>query len=155
MVCQGWGTRRALVALDALVCAVLVGGAGLATAQSRDLERLQVITGLGGNEGSSIGITIEDVVDNDAADEGAYVNAVRADSPAEAGLMAGDVITSLDGRTIDSPSMLRRRLSGFGAGEEVSISVTRAGQQVTLLATLGDERSRRRRLQFLRTNDLI
>ncbi|MEO2198186.1 MAG: PDZ domain-containing protein [bacterium] len=149
MVCQGGGTRRALV------CAVLVGGAGLATAQSRDLERLQVITGLGGNEGSSIGITIEDVVDNDAADEGAYVNAVRADSPAEAGLMAGDVITSLDGRTIDSSSMLRRRLSGFGAGEEVSISVTRAGQQVTLLATLGDERSRRRRLQFLRTNDLI
>jgi len=72
MVRQGWGTRRALVAL---VCAVLVGGAGLATAQPRDLERLQVITGLVGNEGSSIGITIEDVADNDAADEGAFVSA--------------------------------------------------------------------------------
>ena len=279
MVRQGWGTRRALV------CAVLVGGAGLATAQPRDLERLQVITGLVGNEGSSIGITIEDVADNDAADEGAFVSAVRADSPAEAagfaegdvvvtfdgervrgvrqltrlvretpggrtveatvlrggsrvelevtpesasrrallrndvtdrvmarlpsasgydfafgfsgvrgparlgitvqelssqlaeyfqvedgvlvssveeasvaaeaGLMAGDVITTLDGRTIDSDSMLRRRLSGFEAGEDVAISVTRAGQQVTLSATLGDERSRRRRLQFPRTRGSI
>lgn len=280
MVRQGWGTRCALVAL---VSAVLVGGAGLAAAQPRDPERLQIITGLGGNEGSSIGITIEDVADNDAADEGAFVSAVRFDSPAEAagfaegdvvvafdgervrgvrqltrlvretpggrtveatvlrggsrvelavtpesasrrlrnditdrvmarlpsdsgydsafgfagvrgparlgitvqalssqlaeyfqvedgvlvssvdeasvaaeaGLRAGDAITSLDGRTIDSSSMLRRRLSGFGAGEEVSTSVTRAGQPVTLSATLGDERSRRRRIQVPRTNDSI
>lgn len=56
---------------------------------------------------------------------------------AEARLMAGDVITSLDGRTIDSSSMLRRRLSGFEAGEDVSIGMTRAGQQVTPSAIKG------------------
>ncbi len=115
-------------------------------------------SGVGGP--ARLGITVQELSSQLAeyfqVEDGVLVSEVNeASVAAEAGLMAGDAITSLDGRTIDSSSMLQRRRSGFGAGEEVSISVTRAGQQVTLSATLGDERSRRRRLQFPRTNDSI
>jgi len=107
-----------------------------------------------------LGITVQELSSQLAeyfqVEDGVLVSSVEeASVAAEAGLMAGDVITTLDGRTIDSASMLRRRLSGFEAGEDVAISVTRAGQQVTLSATLGDERSRRRRLQFPRTRGSI
>ena len=60
--------------------------------------------------------------------------------------------SQVDGRTIDSSSMLRRRLSGFEAGEDVSIGMTRAGQQVTPSAIKGHgdggSSSRRRTTRF-------
>ncbi|MBD95920.1 MAG: hypothetical protein CL482_16930 [Acidobacteria bacterium] len=98
---------------------MLVGGAGLSTAQPRDLERLRVLTGLGGNEGGSIGITIEDVADNDAADEGAFVSVVRADSPAEApGLAEGDVVVAFDGERVRGVRQLTRLVRETPGGSD-------------------------------------
>ena len=115
-----------------LVSAVLVGGAGLSTAQPRDLERLRVLTGLGGNEGSSIGITIEDVADNDAADEGAFVSAVRADLPAEAaGFPEGDVVVAFDGERVRGVRQLTRLVRETpGGGRTVEATVLRGGSRV-------------------------
>jgi len=67
--------------------------------------------------------------------------------------MAGDVIASLDGRTVDSSRSLRRRLSGVDAGEDVSIGVTRAGRELALTATLSDTRSGAYRYQFCGEDD--
>jgi S1-C subfamily serine protease len=72
---------------------------------------------------------------------------------AEAGVMAGDVITSLDGRVVDSASLLRRRLSGVDAGDEVSIGVTRGGRELSLTATLTDARARAHRYQVFGEDD--
>ena len=72
---------------------------------------------------------------------------------ADAGVMAGDVITSLDGRTVASSSSLRRRLSGVDAGEDVSIGVTRAGRELALTATLTDTRAKAYRYQFFGEDD--
>ena len=75
-------------------------------------------------------------------DSGLLVSSVEEGSvAAAAGVMAGDVITAVDGRAIDSADMLRRRLSGLDAGDEVSIGVTREGRELTLTATLAGERN--------------
>jgi serine protease Do len=86
--------------------------------------------------------------------EGLLVSTVDEGSvAANAGVMAGDVITSLDGRTVESSSSLRRRLSEVEAGEEVSIGVTRAGRELALTATLTDTRSGAYRYQFFGEDD--
>jgi len=86
--------------------------------------------------------------------EGLLVSNVDEGSvAAAAGVMAGDVIASLDGRTVDSSSSLRRRLSGVDAGEDVSIGVTRAGHELALTATLTDTRARAYRHQFFGEGD--
>jgi len=81
--------------------------------------------------------------------EGLLVSNVDEGSvAADAGVMAGDVITSLDGRTVAFSSSLRRRLSGVDAGEDVSIGVTRAGRELALTATLTDTRAKVYQYQF-------
>lgn len=94
-----------------------------------------------------LGVTVQrlssQLADYFGVAEGLLVSNVDEGSvAAEAGVMAGDVITALDGRAVDSSSSLRRRLSGAEAGEEVSIGVTRAGRELTLTATLADTRPR-------------
>ena len=64
---------------------------------------------------------------------------------ADAGLQAGDVITSVDGRSVEDSASLRRRLSAAAPGEEVSIGVTRAGRELELTATLAEDPGRWRR----------
>jgi S1-C subfamily serine protease len=282
MVGQTLESRRAWLVL---ACVVLLGTAGIASAQTRSGHVVQLLDRVGGGnwatEGSTIGIEVDDVAANDATEEGAFVNAVREGSPAEsagfaegdvvvgfdgervrgvrqltrlvretpegrtvsatvlrdgsrvelqvtpesgrsttthmsdrllsrgldgydapnftfdipqlpgrprlgvtvqrlssqladyfgvaegllvsnvdegsvaaeAGVMAGDVITALDGRAVDSTDSLRRRLSAVDAGEEVSIGVTRGGRELSLTATLPDTRPRAHRYQFFGEDD--
>ncbi len=72
---------------------------------------------------------------------GAYVNEVAKDSAAEkAGIIAGDVITEFDGKTITSFESLQDILQYYAAGEKVDVVVMRqaAGgyQRVDLTLTL-------------------
>jgi S1-C subfamily serine protease len=70
---------------------------------------------------------------------GAEVVTVAAGSPAEAaGLQAGDVIVSLDGRQIDRMPDLIRWLQSLSPGDRVEVTVERSGQRLTLGATLGE-----------------
>ena len=79
-------------------------------------------------------------------DDGVLVSSVEEESAeADAGLQAGDVITSVDGRSVEDSASLRRRLSAADPGEEVSIGVTRAGRELELTATLDQDRGRRPR----------
>jgi S1-C subfamily serine protease len=57
------------------------------------------------------------------ASQGAVVLAVVSGAPAQkAGLAAGDVIVSVDGRAVTSPTMLTARLGLHKVGDNVSIS---------------------------------
>ena len=86
-------------------------------------------------------------------DDGVLVSSVDEESAAaDAGLQAGDVITSVDGRAVEDRANLRRRLSAVDAGEEVSIGVTRTGGELELTATLDEDRARRRRLEIFRND---
>jgi serine protease Do len=81
--------------------------------------------------------------------DGLLVSSVDEGSAgADADLQAGDVITAVDGRAVADTDALRRRLSAVGPGEETSITVTRAGRELELAATIGEpQRTERPRLQ--------
>jgi S1-C subfamily serine protease len=69
---------------------------------------------------------------------GAIVADVLAGGKAEAaGIAAGDVITSLGGKTVDSPTTLSNLLNQYHPGDKVAVSWTdQAGQQHTATITL-------------------
>jgi serine protease Do len=77
--------------------------------------------------------------------EGIYVAQVVEGSAAEtAGLMKGDIITSFDGKTINSMEYLQEQMQYYAAGTQVEIVIERAnnGQYVeqTLSVTLGSKK---------------
>ncbi|MGC4108530.1 MAG: trypsin-like peptidase domain-containing protein [Thermomicrobiales bacterium] len=73
---------------------------------------------------------------------GQEVMQVQADSPAaKAGLQQGDVITAVDGTTLDSSHLLQDELFQHKVGDTVTLTVNRNGQTVTLTVTLGQRPS--------------
>ncbi len=69
---------------------------------------------------------------------GVDVAAVEPGSAAaDAGLLAGDVITALDGRTVDTMDELIALLREYSAGDELAISIVRDGATVHLDVSLG------------------
>lgn len=70
------------------------------------------------------------------ADQGVRVASVVAGSPAEkAGLKQGDVIVRVDGNRVRQPSDVVRALSDVKAGEQVTLTVLRNGQELDVAVT--------------------
>ena len=68
---------------------------------------------------------------------GIVVNEVYPGGPADrAGLAAGDVIVSINGRDVEDPEALRFRLATLGVGGTADIVVLRQGQEVHLSVPL-------------------
>ena len=75
-----------------------------------------------------------------AAESGAYVAAVSQGSGAEAaGLQEGDIITALDGESVEGASDLMLAVRGKNPGDTVKLTVTRTGQEQEISVTLGDD----------------
>src|SRR5262245_31737852 len=94
-----------------------------------------------------LGITGTTLTDQLAAyfkvKEGVLVSSVAPDSPAEkAGLKAGDVITSVNGRTVDDLRDLTERLRDAKPGADIELGITRDGKAITLKATMPDAERR-------------
>ena len=79
--------------------------------------------------------------------QGLLVTAVTPDSPASrAGLKAGDVLTAVNGRSVDAMSDVSRELRDLPADGKVELRVMRDRKELTLNATLPErERPRVRR----------
>ena len=98
-----------------------------------------------------IGVVYQDIDPQLASDEslpvetGAWVRsfddseaAVVDGGPAdEAGVEAGDIITAVDGTPVDSDHPLDLQVLRFGPGQEVTLSVLRDGDTLSLPTTLG------------------
>ncbi|MAQ37620.1 MULTISPECIES: DegQ family serine endoprotease [Thioclava] len=90
-----------------------------------------------------LGVKIQDVTADMAeamgleAPEGALVSEVPDGPAKEAGIEAGDVITSFDGGEVKSTRDLVRRVADAPVGEKVRVTVMRDGEAKTLLVTLG------------------
>ena len=66
----------------------------------------------------------------------AVVN-VLADSPADGVLFPGDVITAVDGEPLEDAQHLQQITQAGAAGQELSLTVERGGEQQEVTATLG------------------
>jgi len=74
----------------------------------------------------------------DAAGQGAEVQQVQSGSPAaNAGLEAGDVITALDGDSIQDAASLTAAVGAHSSGDHVKVTYTRDGSTKTVTVTLG------------------
>jgi serine protease Do len=91
-------------------------------------------------------VSIQDVDDAIAAamnlkkPGGALVADVIAGSPAsDAGLEAGDIITTFDDRPVTSASDLRNAVASMSPGTTVDVVVDRSGQRKVVSVTLGEQ----------------
>ncbi|MFM2482950.1 Do family serine endopeptidase [Celerinatantimonas sp. YJH-8] len=81
---------------------------------------------------------------------GAFINQVMPGSAADkAGLKPGDIIVSLNGKTVTSFSELRARIATQGAGTTVELGIIRNGEHTTVSATL-----KRASMQKISANDI-
>jgi serine protease Do len=99
--------------------------------------------------GGRLGITTDDLSTQLAeyfgAKDGVLVTSVEANSAAaKAGVKAGDVITSINGSTVDSTAELRRRLSSIDGGAEFSLGIMRDKRAMTLKGKFEAATERRR-----------
>ncbi len=75
---------------------------------------------------------------NSPTNQGAFVNEVTADSAAEkAGIQSGDIITAIDGNSINSFSELRGKIGSLGAGTKVNLTLFRNGEEMSVDVVLG------------------
>ncbi len=71
-------------------------------------------------------------------DDGLSIDGVMDDTPAlKAGLVAGDVIRSLDGQAIRTRDDLGEAMSDHSPGDVVELVILRSGRELTLEVTLG------------------
>ena len=97
---------------------------------------------------NSLGIQVGDLSEQLAqyfgTKDGVLVTSVADDSAAsKAGVKAGDVITSLNGSEVTSPSDLRRRIQRLEDGDEFTMAVMRDKKPLTLKGKVETTRPRR------------
>lgn len=69
--------------------------------------------------------------------QGAYVQDVLAGSSAEkAGIMAGDIITKIDGKTVNDESIIANIIAGKNVGDKIILNIWRDGVEKSITATL-------------------
>jgi serine protease Do len=95
-----------------------------------------------------LGVQIEDVQDQLASyfgvERGALVTSVAKDTPAErAGIKAGDVITKVNGETVEDTSDVRRELRRVEAGKEFQVDLVRERKPLSLKVTIEPQASKR------------
>jgi S1-C subfamily serine protease len=72
--------------------------------------------------------------------KGAFITAVNGDSPADnAGLKMKDIITSVDGKTVNTSSDLIKTLLNYSAGDTVEVVYVRDGNETTAEVTLASQ----------------
>lgn len=73
------------------------------------------------------------------ANKGALVESVEPDSPAaKAGIQVADVITKIDGKTVDTALDLRRLTQAVSPGSSVTLTVVRDKAEKTISVKLGE-----------------
>ncbi|MFD9898059.1 Do family serine endopeptidase [Mesorhizobium sp. NPDC059025] len=72
------------------------------------------------------------------AEKGALVSGAQDDSPAKkAGIVAGDVITQVDGKDVATTKELARLIGAYQPGKSVDVTVWRGGKAETIKVDLG------------------
>jgi serine protease Do len=106
--------------------------------------------------GRSLGVSVSDLSSQLAeyfgTKDGVLVTSVSADSAAaKAGLKAGDVITAINGTTVDDASDLRRETQRMEPAAEFTLQITRDKKAMTLKGKMEERSSPRRTVRTVRT----
>jgi Do/DeqQ family serine protease len=102
------------------------------------IEFGEVRRGLLGIIGQDIDSGLADAMNLDAS-QGAFVLEVSPDSAAEkGGILAGDIITEINGRAVVSFQGLRAKVASKGAGAELELTVLRKGNSEKINVVLSD-----------------
>jgi putative serine protease PepD len=87
-----------------------------------------------------LGVTVGDAQSSDGLSNGARLGEVTSGGAADkAGLQSGDVVTAVDGKAIASGDALVAAVRSHRPGDQVKLTITRAGKTQTIDATLGSD----------------
>ncbi len=105
---------------------------------SQILEFGEVKRGMLGVQGGEVNSELAEALGYNST-KGAFVSQVVPDSAAEkAGIEAGDIIVSVNGKKIETFSELRAKVATLGAGKTVKLGIIRDGKEKTYDVTLGE-----------------
>ncbi len=105
---------------------------------SQILEFGEVKRGMLGVQGGEVNSELAEALGYDST-KGAFVSQVVPDSAAEkAGIEAGDIIVSVNGKKIKTFSELRAKVATLGAGKTVELGIIRDGKEKSFDVTLGE-----------------
>lgn len=108
------------------------------------IPRLERFFSSSGRLGITVDSLSEQLGDYFGTKEGVLVTSVADESAAaKAGLKAGDVIVSVNGATVDSPSDLSRRVQRLDDGEEFTLEIVRDKKRQTLKGKAEPRQTRR------------
>jgi len=120
-------------------------GIGLAVPSNMAMRVMESLINEGRVVRGYLGVSIQDLTENIAQafgleqTGGALIGQVEGDSPADkAGLEAGDVITSMDGRAINSSTELRNRVAATPPDTRVKLGILRGDNKLDIEVKLGE-----------------
>jgi S1-C subfamily serine protease len=103
------------------------------------LEFGEVKRGMLGVQGGEITSELADAMGYES-NKGAFVSQLVPEGAADkAGLKAGDIITSINGKMINTFGELRAKVATLGAGKSVKLGVLRDGKSLEFDVTLGEQ----------------
>ena len=130
------GINTAVARGDFTTAATNIGFAISVEEVLRVVEQLREQAAGTQREEGYLGVTLGDRRDGG---QGALIATVEPDSPADAaGLVDGDIVIAIDGNTVDGAAGLVAAIRDREPGDEVEMTVIRAGETITVTATLVD-----------------
>ena len=139
-----------LIGINTAIIGPSGGNVGIGFAVPSNMARavMEQLKGFGEVRRGQLGVVIQDLTLDLAAalgantSQGAVITQVGAGTPAEqAGLQAGDVIISVNGRPVGSSADLRNRIGLVRIGNDVELELLRGGQQKRLRVRVGENTS--------------
>ncbi|MEF1310250.1 Do family serine endopeptidase [Vibrio mytili] len=113
------------------------------------LEFGEVKRGMLGVQGGEVTSELADALGYESS-KGAFIGQVVPDSAADkAGLKAGDIVVSVNGKPISTFSELRAKVATLGAGKEITLGVVRDGKNKTFDVTLGESTNMKAKAESL------
>lgn len=140
-------TASELIGINSQILSPSGGSIGLGFAVPSNMARtvLEQLIRTGKVRRGQLGITVLKIPSEEASKlgvvqgPGVVVYDVQAGSAADrAGLRKGDVITALNGTSINDPNSFRNLIAASPPGSEVTLTIKRGGSEQQVRATLGE-----------------
>jgi S1-C subfamily serine protease len=140
-------TNNELIGINSQILSPSGGSIGLGFAIPSNMARtvMDQLINNGRVRRGQLGVTVLKIPSEQASQlgvtqgPGVVVYQVQPGSGADrAGLRQGDVITALNGTTIDDPNTFRNAIASSPPGTEVTLTVKRGGSERQVRATLGE-----------------